>query len=112
MAKFKRTRDGDGKLYGIRFNCPGCLEPHGIPTSDGDSPHIRGRGWQFNGDLERPTLSPSILVHGHQDGSPEYGIRKTPRCHSYVKDGRIRFLDDCEHELRGQTVELPEIEIT
>lgn len=30
-------------------------------------------------------------------------------CHSYVTDGKIRFLGDCTHKLVGQTVELPEM---
>jgi len=30
------------------------------------------------------------------------------RCHSFVVDGRIQFLQDSEHELAGQTVDLPD----
>ena len=30
-------------------------------------------------------------------------------CHSFITDGRIQFLGDCTHELKGQTVELPEV---
>ena len=30
-------------------------------------------------------------------------------CHSFVTDGRIQYLDDCTHELRGQTIDLPDI---
>jgi hypothetical protein len=30
-------------------------------------------------------------------------------CHSYVTDGKIRFLDDCTHELAGKTVELEDV---
>lgn len=79
------TRD----LYGRRFDCPGC-----------NRPHVVGLGWMFNGDRDRPTLQPSVLVT--RGGDPAY------RCHSYVTDGRIRFLDDCSHALAGQEVELPE----
>ena len=32
------------------------------------------------------------------------------RCHSFVKDGRIQFLLDCYHRLKGQTIELPDID--
>ena len=31
----------------------------------------------------------------------------SPRCHSFVRDGGIQFLTDCEHGLAGQTVDLP-----
>lgn len=59
-----------------------------------------GPGWSFNGDLDRPTFSPSILV---------YPSHKQGRCHSFVRDGKIEFLGDCDHALKGQTVELPEL---
>lgn len=74
-----------------------------------------GSAWSFNGDLNRPTLSPSILVHSATrllDHGPPMTTRQTPRCHSFVRDGRIEFCGDSEHELSGQTVDLPEIETT
>jgi len=37
------------------------------------------------------------------DGVSEY------RCHSFVRDGRIEFLSDCTHALKGQTVDLPDL---
>jgi hypothetical protein len=73
------------------FWCPGCDEPH-APTIEGNAP------WTWNGDRERPTLSPSLKVSYH-DGR---------LCHSYVRDGQIQFLDDCTHALKGQTVPIPE----
>jgi hypothetical protein len=54
--------------------------------------------------MENPTLSPSILVHK----SLENGERVS-YCHSFVKNGQIQFLSDCQHELVGQTIELPNI---
>lgn len=61
-------------------------------------------GWSFDGNLERPTLSPSLLLtYTFGDGRAQYV------CHSFVRDGRIQFLGDCTHELRGQTVDLPEL---
>jgi hypothetical protein len=47
--------------------------------------------------MEAPTFEPSILVEGARS-----------RCHSFVREGRIKFLSDCTHELAGQTVDLPE----
>ena len=32
----------------------------------------------------------------------------TPRCHLFVRDGRIEFLGDSEHELKGGTVDMVE----
>lgn len=101
----------------LMFWCPGCEEHHGIQV-DGS------RGWTWNQSLESPTVSPSILVRsGHYvDGhsgdcwcnfkerfgnEPGFQCR---RCHSFVKEGQIQFLDDCSHALKGQTVPLPDIE--
>lgn len=77
--------------YQYWFMCPGCGKSHAW-----------GDQWQFNGDYERPTVSPSLLVHwGPQDE------RKT--CHSFIKDGMIRFLNDCWHDMAGKTVPIPEL---
>ena len=91
----KHLVDGFGQHYGYRFHCPGCKSPHVIPTV----PYANG--WGFNGDESSPTFSPSILVHPTE---------VSPRCHSFVENGRIRFLSDCTHELAGQTVDLPQLE--
>lgn len=104
--------------YRLLFWCPGCNEAHGVPVGEGMRPK-----WEWNGSKETPTIQPSILVtsghflRGDQPGScycdfeERYGKPapfKCRRCHSFVEDGKIRFLDDCSHELAGQTVELPE----
>jgi hypothetical protein len=80
------------------FWCPGCQCNHSFKVPL----------WTFNGDAEKPTVSPSILVNG----DPAYHNPTAKRCHSFVTDGTIKFLDDCDHELRGMTVELPEFENT
>lgn len=72
------------------FDCPGCKEDHAIPIETGK--------WTFNGDFVKPTYSPSVLVYANK---PE------KRCHSFIRDGKIQFLDDCYHDLKGQTVDLP-----
>lgn len=106
------------------FECPGCGMMHQV--------HVAGSGhpvWEWNGSLERPTFSPSILVtydHMSEEGRArdkafheEHGRYPTHEenpydvhdvCHSFVTDGRIQFLGDCTHKLVGQTVDLPEIE--
>ena len=90
----------EGKHYGHRFHCPGCEGEHVITTL----PYPNG--WTFNGDVERPTFSPSVLVH--EVKRPD-GTTFSPRCHSFVTDGRIQFLGDSQHALAGQTVDLPDI---
>lgn len=97
--KFKRA----GENY-VSFMCPGCDDHHVIPVK----PHEKG--WTFNGDFEKPTISPSLLVHPHGVLNDDGSVSQTPRCHSYVRDGRIEYLGDCTHALAGKTVELPEFE--
>lgn len=80
----------------ISFECPGCKKTHTLPTGG-------AHGWKFNGNYELPTLSPSILARTPQGDKPAIV------CHSFVTDGKIKFLDDCTHELRNQTVDLFEI---
>lgn len=103
--KTRPVSDGKGGHYGVRFDCPGCKEPHVVPTA---ATHESGKAWGFNGDFERPTLTPSILVHPR--GVFAMGaIVQTPRCHSFVRDGRIEFCSDSEHALARQTVDLPDV---
>lgn len=99
------------------FWCPGCDVAHGI---DGK--------WSFNGDLTRPTISPSVLATGRhwvlddpsapamfEDVPGLPGVRRDARpghfvetvCHSFITDARIQFLTDSTHALAGQTVDLP-----
>src|SRR4051794_23121084 len=67
--------------------------------------HRYDERWAFNGDREKPTFRASLLIPHHD--SPE-GYKPILRCHSFVTDGKIEFLGDSEHELKGQTVELPD----
>ena len=97
----------------VHFWCPGCDDVHGI--------HTGPDGWTWNGDLDLPTFTPSLLVHMTKwHGTfEEHGKWTRPThanvepggqatCHSFVTDGRIQFLGDCTHHLAGQTVDLPE----
>jgi hypothetical protein len=101
-----RTAEG-GRLM---FWCPGCDGAHQIQVGEGPGPR-----WGFNGDQDRPTFTPSVLVRGTQPITDDEharimsGERITPRpmvCHSFVTEGHIQFLGDCTHGLAGQTVPL------
>ncbi|HET7486825.1 MAG TPA: DUF6527 family protein [Acidimicrobiales bacterium] len=73
--------------------CPGCDGAHAVEI---ESPPVR---WEWDRNLDSPTISPSILVNGSEPRHPG-----RPRCHSYVRAGRWEFLGDSEHPLAGQTV--------
>ena len=58
--------------------------------------YIRGdRGWQWNGDFEKPTVTPSILIK----------IGNTVS-HLFIRDGKIRYMLDCTHPMAGVTVDM------
>lgn len=96
MAKAKLYKSQDGQTEQVWICCPGCNCQHGFTIKQpGFVP------WTFNGDFEKPTFSPSMLVFA---SNPEI------RCHSYVKDGKIQFLSDCFHQLKNKTVDLPDME--
>lgn len=91
-------RDGDCAVLGVMalISCPGCVMLHGMWVR-GSGPGIAGRPqWDFDGNISAPTFSPSLLVsYGH-------GEKPGTRCHSFVRGGRIQFLDDSsQHHLRG-----------
>jgi hypothetical protein len=107
MPKLELRPDG---LY--KFTCPGCGNEHVIHTKE--LPNHNGAYWQFNGDVKKPTISPSINYRTGKYVDPNWTIDnevcKSVICHSFVRDGRIQFLVDSTHWLRGMTVDLPIID--
>jgi len=86
----------------ISWWCPGCEGRHVVPVTGENK-------WGWNGSLSQPTLSPSVLVYAHAR-SPEWGAGNQPRCHAFMRDGKIMFLPDCEHLLSGQTVSMESVD--
>ena len=99
----------------LGFWCPGCSEMHVVRITTGHD------DWGFNGSYDRPTFTPSVLVtwihpKGYSNdnpappGFPEQTERPDlyteARCHSFVRDGQVQFLNDCTHSLAGKTVPL------
>ena len=111
VSPILRQADGN-RLF---FWCPGCRSLHGVSVEPGPGPR-----WGWNGDVEKPTFAPSLLittghfVQGFRQGSPCWcsvagaGYRCLT-CHSVVRDGKIEFLRDSTHELSGQVVDIPEL---
>lgn len=68
---------------GYMAYCPGCK-----------GYHLFDERWQFDGNFEQPTFSPSLIANPNSDR----------RCHSFVRNGCWEFLSDSFHELKGQIV--------
>ena len=95
----REAEDGHGGKS-LLFYCAGCGMAHQVWVGLGPGPR-----WGWNGDAERPTFTPSVLVNGGRlavDGKTMPLV-----CHSFVTDGRIQYLSDSTHALAGQTVDLP-----
>lgn len=71
----------------IAFWCPGCNSEHHIS--------IGRNGWPWNENYDRPTFALFIKERG------------TFFCHYEIRNGKIEYLSDCTHGLRGMTVDLP-----
>jgi hypothetical protein len=94
------------------FYCPGCRNEHLV--------HVNGKRnaskatWSFDMNLEHPTFSPSIFLKTGIYADPKWIPPDSEShwnviCHSFVRRGSIQFLNDCTHDLKAQTVELPDI---
>ena len=98
MPKFKKYAE-EAYKGAYSFFCPGCQTTHVVWTDKNDNIPT----WDFNGDIESPTVSPSIkVVMPIKD--------KENICHSFIRNGQIEYLNDCTHELRGKTIDLPNID--
>lgn len=95
------SQEPDAKIVGWMIFCPACQCGHLFYVNYAGKPT-----WTFNGDVEKPTFSPSMLVFASPKSIPEENGFDQKRCHSFVRDGQIEFLTDCEHELAGKTVPL------
>lgn len=80
---------------GYLFWCPGCEMPHGFRVAGAPGEPT----WDFDGNLEVPTFSPSLLVTWSDPTGPR-------RCHLFLQAGQLRFLSDCTHSMAGRTVPL------
>jgi hypothetical protein len=85
----------------VMIHIPSRTYPESLPVILKGSRDNSGGCWSWNGDSLDPTLRPSILTV-----NPGTGFR----CHSFVNDGKAKFLTDCSHNLVGQEVDLLEVD--
>ena len=103
-AKLRRSERG------YEHWCDGCGEAHTIFDS-----------WQFDGNVDCPTFTPSVKITGMQTVKDAEGrwtgewVRDAAGnpvpdcCHYNVTAGKVLFHGDCVHALKGQTVDLPDL---
>lgn len=87
--------------------CPACnsLHPFALETRNHS-----GAIWTWDGDVDRPTFSPSMNIRiGPINPNGDAEERHIDVCHYFLRGGRIEFLGDCTHAMRGQTVDLPDM---
>lgn len=110
---------------GLAYWCQGCKHRHQVFVGEGGGPR-----WGWNGDVERPTFTPSVLVTGSgltakgladadawfaagcprpDDGQAPHFETAPTVCHTFITNGRVQFLGDCTHEFAGQTLGLPDL---
>lgn len=111
-SMLRYVNDHGLKYKVLMFICPGCKELDGtglhmLPVNSfGVMAQARDKRpmWEWDGNVEAPTISPSILTKG---GAPANQYV----CHSYLKEGVFQFLGDCTHSLINQhapMLDLPE----
>lgn len=102
-GKFRLWSTPDDSKAGLVYWCQGCESPHTVQTLG------VGPQWSFNGDYDKPVVSPSVLVTypANPDASEEFKEWRTERrCHTFIgcngaTPGEVIFLSDCTHALAG-----------
>jgi hypothetical protein len=90
-------------VQGYAFYCPGCEHAHIFYTAYADQKDKGKPRWDFDGNLESPTFTPSLLNTCEKHPDP-----KQRRCHLNLTAGKIYYHADSAHDLKGQTVDLPD----
>lgn len=88
----------------LTFWCPACGYGHTVGVGDGLPPQMR---WDWNGDIDKITLSPSVKLTCGRRTDPKYIPEPDDPpevCHSFVRDGHIQYLSDCTHKYAGKTI--------
>lgn len=108
----RRSGAADGySAGGYAHWCPGCQSLHSFAT---DAPQRNGARWTFDGNVDRPTFSPSMHIKWGRFADPSYRVEPGEEdlsgvCHYFLRDGQLQYLGDSTHALAGQTVPLPEL---
>lgn len=108
--KIKPQYRPNGEILGYSFMCPGCGGQHVAEVPR----------WNFNGDLTKPTFTPSIKVTWGKHVQPDFDesgwcasrtdfYAPSGICHFFITNGQILFCGDCTHDKKGMVMDLPDI---
>jgi len=115
-SMLRQVSEDEGALIysALAFWCPGCEHI----DSDGDragglhllpvNTTVKTPQWDWDGNLDSPTLAPSILTRTEYYTGPD----SPPRlfvCHSFLRAGVFEFLGDCTHQYVAQFIPLPDL---
>ena len=113
MRTMLRTVDDHGVRYdALMFVCPGCETTDADGTMHGGLHMLpvnttkKSPSWTWDGNLDAPTLSPSILT---RRGPGADNLPPPFVCHSFLKAGIFEFLGDCTHQYANQHVPIGEL---
>lgn len=90
---------------GYAHFCPACDEMHAFAV---DRPFSNGARWNFDGNVNSPSFSPSMNIAWGKLADPKWN-GEGGRCHYFLRSGKLQFLADCTHAFAGRTVDLPEL---
>lgn len=76
--------------------CAACNTHHAVSVTGSHK-------WEWNGSLEKPTLTPSVKVSYYE------GEQVTTICHYMLIDGQQEFCADSTHAFAGKTVPLEDM---
>jgi hypothetical protein len=103
LSSFLRKTEG-----GYAHWCPACQEMHRFAV---EKAQPNGARWKFDGNAEKPTFTPSMNIRTGKYADPNFvdedGLSSV--CHYVLTAGVLNFCGDSTHELRGQSVPLPEL---
>lgn len=109
-SKLRKWVDPATGNEGLNYWCQGCESLHGIRT--------KGPGaWGWNGDVEKPVFTPSVLTTTGRRVDPSYKPEPDDPpecCHTFVgcngaEPGQVIFLGDCTHKLAGTVQPFPDL---
>lgn len=90
MSLLHRLEKGHDDSPDFLFWCPGCKCGHGVWTTRPNN--TRGAMWKFDGNMDRPTFQPSLLIKEEWDD-----------CSKVPEEGWTEWKEDPRH--KGTIVE-------